>query len=163
MKRALLLGVLMAGCEGSISTPPAPIVDALPKGSLVKTCQARGQGGAAKMRLLWRDAYRAELSTHLGPEAAALAGGSGLSPATTRSFGYETAGAQLSELTLESLATSADAVAAWAVSSSKISTQVFGCDARALVGAEAERCFADFLTTRGARLLRRPLSHQEVL
>jgi hypothetical protein len=111
------------------------------------------------MRLLWQGAYLNELATRFGPEVLSVARAQGLSPATTKSFSYQSAGSLLTDSTLDSLAGSADAIAAWAVDNSQ---RIFGCDATRLEGADAEACFKRFLVTKGARLLRRPLTADEV-
>jgi hypothetical protein len=166
MKPAPLLAlVLLAACEGNIvehlpGVPPSPVPDPIKTAApLVSTCTARGQGPAAKMRLIWQEAYLTELSTHLGSGAAAVAHAEGLSPATTKGFGYQSAGALLTDSALSTLADSADAVAQWALDNAP---RVFGCEATELTVDKAEPCFRQFLSTTGARLLRRPLSDEEL-
>lgn len=114
------------------------------------------------MRLLWRSAYLAELKTHLGEGAVRAAGSVGLSPATDKTFPFESAGSLVSDATLDSLANAADAVAAWALSDEATAASVFGCAARTISGPAAEACFSAFLAAKGPRLLRRALTAAEV-
>ena len=166
MNRApwLLTVSLLTACEGSIDirgdlTDVTPGIEAP---QLALRCKAPGQGTSAKMRLLWKSAYLAELGARLGPGAATVAETVGLSPATDRNFTFETAGSLQTNVTLESLADTADAVAAWSLSTDAVAQSVYGCAARTVTGAQAEACFTTFLSTTGARLLRRSLSSSEV-
>ncbi len=154
--------LLLGGCQGSIlgSRSPAP-PDDLDTPTL-KACTTRGQGSAPQMRLLWRGAYLTELTRALGAGAATAAATAALSPATTKTFPFETAGSLLTDATLDSLATSADAVAAWALSSDAVAQAVFGCNARTATGSTAEACFVAFLKAKGERLLRRPMPQAEL-
>ena len=166
MKLSLLVILVVAtGCEGIISgavpvPPSAPVPVKAPP--LVMTCKVRGGGLPARMRLLWTRAYVGEISTHLGPDFAAIASQVGLSPSITPGFAFQSSGSLLTEVTLDSLAATADAVAVAALSTDVRATAVFGCNARTVSGKEAHECFANFLKTKGARLLRRALTEAEL-
>jgi hypothetical protein len=166
MIRPLPLAVmllLLQGCQGSIfggTTPPVPLPG--PSTPTIVTCTTRGQGSAPKMRLLWSSAYRAELTRLLGAGAASAAANAALSPATDKKFTFETAGSLVTDATLDSLATSADAVAAWALSSDANAQAVFGCNARTVTGTDAVTCFTAFVASTGEQLLRRPIPQAEL-
>ncbi len=128
----------------------------------VPDCEARGRGSVARMRLLWRSAYLGEVATHLGSGAAAAVQSVGLSPASDNHFSFETAGALLTAGTVDSLTTAADTIAVWALSTDATATSVFGCNATTVTGTAAETCFANFLSAKGERLLRREMSPAEL-
>ena len=156
-----MIALLLMACEGQIVGSPVKPNSVDPSGS-PRVCATRGQGSAPKMRLLWRTAYLGELKTHLGSGAATAAESVGLSPATDKQFAFETAGSLQTDASLESLATTADAVAVWSLSSDAIATSVFGCNARTVSGADAEACFSRFVTTTGEQLLRRHVGDAEL-
>lgn len=161
MRNFFLFAVVLtlSACEGVIvgaRGSPIELPGARPD------CATRGQGSAPRLRLLWRSAYLAEVSARLGPGAATAAQAVGLSPATDKQFNFETAGSLMTDASLASLAATADAIAVWALSSDQNATAVFGCNARAVTGAEAEACFTAFLRRTGPRLQRRPMSAAQV-
>ncbi len=147
----------LVGCEGAIAVREPPIAQA----PVSLRCKTPGQGTKAKMRLLWRSAYLAELNMLLGPGAADAAGTLGLSPAGGKNFAYESAGSLVTDTSLESLANSADAVAVWALSSDANAKSVFGCNARTLTGVAAETCFSAFVAKTGSRLLRHTIARDD--
>ncbi|MFT3841531.1 MAG: DUF1592 domain-containing protein [Myxococcaceae bacterium] len=171
-KRTLLLVLGLTACKGLIELPKtAPSATVKPTDPTVpvvtlptiNTCASEGSGTPARMRLLWQDAYLAELSARLGPGAAAAASAKvGLSVPTNKTFRFDAAGSLLTPDAVSTLADAADAVAVWALSTDANASSVFGCNARTLTGSAAETCFTNFLNTTGTRLLRRPLSSAEV-
>ena len=159
----VLTVLLVSACQGSIDVREkvTDLTPGLTGPQLALRCKVPGQGSAAKMRLLWKSAYLAELSAQLGAGAGLAADGVGLSPATDKSFTFETAGSLQTGVTLESLADTADAVAVWALSTDDTAQSVFGCNARTVTGTDAEACFTRFVQSKGARLLRRSIASSE--